>query len=95
MGVLLMSKKDEGFKVSREEKKKIIQWMKNHEAKCHGRYKGSYFYEFYPCGNSDSASVVCAICYRQNFVKAKGNLNRYEKLMGKCGGFFAFRRLGQ
>lgn len=93
MGVLLMSK-NENFIISREEKKKINQWKRNHENKCHNqfpKYYGNYFYEF----KDESASIVCCDCYSQNFVKAKGNMNRYTKLMGKCGGFFAFRRPGE
>lgn len=58
-----------GFPITEKQKKRIQEWIKQHEDKYHGGYPcyhgangGGYEYRFYPTAIGTSAEIVCTSC---------------------------------
>ena len=94
-----------GFGISKEEQDAIHTWEDKHYTESHnapdlhsrlkmgGAIGGSYEYEFCPTSIGTVGKVVCAACRNRAFREAKGDIEKYRKLIEKYDAKFTFQDL--
>ena len=87
-----------GFPISKEQKKEIDEWIKEHENKYHGGYpcyhginNSGYSYRFQIKITGIEANIICNDCRNKAFKEAAGNFGNYEKLMKIYDASFKFQ----
>lgn len=93
------------FKISEEEEKNIKLWKEKHDAQRHnlntlekklhagGAIGGRYHYEFHPTSIGTAGSCICGSCQNKAFQEAKGDREKYKKLLEKYDAAFEFSEL--
>lgn len=94
-----------GFGISEDEEKAISDWKEKHDIEQHGlntlnkklhaggAIGGRYHYEFHPTSIGIAADCVCGSCQNKAFQEAKGDRERYKKLLKKYDAIFEFSEL--
>lgn len=94
-----------GFGISEDEEKAISDWKEKHDIEQHGlntldkklraggAIGGRYHYEFHPTSIGTAGDCVCGSCQNKAFQEAKGDRERYKKLLKKYDAIFEFSEL--
>lgn len=91
-----------GFEITEEDAKKISEWKLNHEINVHkldtvekrirsgGVSGGKWSYEFVPTGIGIFSKCICNSCERRAREEARGNEEKYKKLIEKYDAKYDF-----
>lgn len=94
-----------GFRITEQEELSITKWKKQHDIKMHGldtldkklraggAIGGRYHYAFYPTSIGIAGDCICGKCESQAFAEAKGDKEKYKKLLEKYDATFEFSEL--
>lgn len=94
-----------GFQITESEEKTISEWKEKHDIKQHGlntlnkklraggAIGGRYHYEFHPTSIGTAGNCICSSCQIKAFQEAKGNREKYKKLLEKYDAIFEFSEL--
>lgn len=94
-----------GFQITESEAKAISEWKEKHDIEQHGlntldkklraggAIGGRYHYEFHPTSIGTAGDCVCGSCQNKAFQEAKGDRERYKKLLKKYDATFEFSEL--
>lgn len=94
-----------GFQITEDEEKAISDWKEKHDIEQHGlntldkklraggAIGGRYHYEFHPTSIGTAGDCVCGSCQNKAFQEAKGNREKYKKLLEKYNATFEFSEL--
>ena len=93
------------FQITESETKAISEWKEKHDIEQHGlntldkklraggAIGGRYHYEFHPTSIGTAGDCVCGSCQNKAFQEAKGDRERYKKLLKKYDAIFEFSEL--
>lgn len=94
-----------GFQITESEEKAISEWKEKHDVEQHGldtlnkklhaggAIGGRYHYEFHPTSIGTAGDCVCSSCQNKAFQEARGNREKYKKLLEKYDAEFDFSDL--
>lgn len=94
-----------GFQITESEAKAISEWKEKHDIEQHGlntldkklrvggAIGGRYHYEFHPTSIGTAGDCVCGSCQNKAFQEAKGDREKYKKLLEKYDAAFEFSEL--
>ena len=81
-----------GFGISQEENESVRNWEKKHNKKYHqSRWNGAVTYMFVPTNIGTFGSVCCDKCRYKAMRNAKGDTEKYNKLLKEYDAEFTFQ----